>query len=269
MRPRVLVVDDEPAILVAMKMALEDAELEAETASTGEAGLALHGERPFDLLLLDKDLPGISGIEMIRTLRSHGDLTPVIVMTGHASVDSAINALNLGIDAYVDKPFDDIGQMGTLVRTALRKKRAQSATGLARVWRMLKSSREPGPLAILVAAADAEVRGFLVGTLATMETQVAETADADDALTLAQRATPDVVVLDGSLEHDISDFVRQVLACARRAACVVVDSDLNLATVERLTALGTKAVLTEAPGSEALRRALVRVIEQIEIERTA
>jgi two-component system, OmpR family, KDP operon response regulator KdpE len=102
--PRVLVVDDDPQILRAVRTSLHARGYDVTTASNGETAVHLFGEDPFDLVVLDLGLPGMDGHELIRRLRAWSDL-PIIVLSVRESQADKIAALDAGADDYVSKPF--------------------------------------------------------------------------------------------------------------------------------------------------------------------
>jgi signal transduction histidine kinase len=102
-RPRVLVVDDEPAILRFFRAALTDHEV--ITTLSPEEGLRLLESDRIELLFVDKNLPGMDGIDLLRRARAVAPRFEAIVMTGYASLDSAIEAVDLGVFRYLQKPL--------------------------------------------------------------------------------------------------------------------------------------------------------------------
>jgi len=107
---RVLVIDDEKGMRQGCRRILEPEGYTVETAENGEAGLAKIREHPFDVALLDLKMPGLSGIEVLRQIRLEQPETIPIMITGHASVQTAVEAMKLGALDYVEKPFtpDDL-----------------------------------------------------------------------------------------------------------------------------------------------------------------
>ena len=116
---RVLVVDDEPQILRALRTSLVARDYEVEAASTGEEGLALAAAQPPDLMILDLGLPDLDGAEVIRRLRTWSDL-PVIVLSVREEGTDKIGALDAGADDYVTKPFD-VDELLARMRATLRR----------------------------------------------------------------------------------------------------------------------------------------------------
>lgn len=118
-----LCVDDEPGMLeVCQDTLLRLSDVEVSTAANPIEALKLLAERDFDLVVTDIQMPGMSGIEMLRKIReAHGDL-PVVIMTGFPSVETAVSAVRLGAVDYVTKPFhpDDLTET---VRRLLQVKR--------------------------------------------------------------------------------------------------------------------------------------------------
>jgi two-component system nitrogen regulation response regulator NtrX len=102
--PRILIIDDEPAIRKTLSTILEDEGHKTSTCESGEEGIALFAREEFDLVLLDLWLPGIDGLGVLERLRGAGG-TPVIVISGHGSVDSAVRATRLGAYDFLEKPL--------------------------------------------------------------------------------------------------------------------------------------------------------------------
>ena len=102
---RILVVEDELKVARALRESLLAEGFEVTLASTGEEGFFLASSEPFDLLVLDRILPGRDGLEILAALRAKGMLTPVLVLTGRASVEDRVEGLDAGADDYLVKPF--------------------------------------------------------------------------------------------------------------------------------------------------------------------
>ena len=134
--PRILVVDDEETILYVICRVLESHGYQVLAAGTAEKGHELLATGSVDVALLDLVLPGQSGLELLRTIkRDHPD-TEVIMMTSHASIDTAVLAMREGAYDYLHKPFEDIDEVWTCVSRALDRGR------LARLNRELVARQE-------------------------------------------------------------------------------------------------------------------------------
>jgi two-component system response regulator PilR (NtrC family) len=118
---RVLVVDDEQSMRNMLAIALQQEGYEVVTAEDGEAARREIEARSVDLIVSDIRMPGLDGIEVLRFAREHAPETEVILVTAHASTDSAVEALRLGAYDYVTKPFD-IDELKLSVRRALEVK---------------------------------------------------------------------------------------------------------------------------------------------------
>jgi len=116
---RVLVVDDDPKIVHVLVHALRAQRYDVLGALTARDGLRLISTSRPDLVLLDLTLPGMSGIELLRSIRSIDPNMRVIVVTGNTDPGVAREALELGAYAYVDKPFD-IDYLMRVVSVALQ-----------------------------------------------------------------------------------------------------------------------------------------------------
>ncbi len=120
----ILVIEDDPAILRGLADNLKFESYTVLTASAGDAGLALAREKKPDLLILDLMLPGLSGYEVCRKLRTEGNQLPILMLTARGEEADRILGLDLGADDYVTKPFS-IRELLARVRALLR--RAQPA----------------------------------------------------------------------------------------------------------------------------------------------
>lgn len=124
---RILVVEDEPAILRGLADSLKRESYEVLTAADGETGYQLVKEKNPDLLILDLMLPKLSGYEVCRKMRSEGLTTPILMLTARGEVGDRVLGLDLGADDYVTKPFS-LRELLARVRALLR--RAQPAQAL-------------------------------------------------------------------------------------------------------------------------------------------
>ena len=123
---RILVVDDEPQILRALRINLRVRDYEVITAATGAEALQQASQHPPDLVILDLGLPDLDGVEVIHGLRGWTS-APIIVLSGRADSTDKVEALDAGADDYVTKPF---GMEELLARMRAVGRRAVSASDL-------------------------------------------------------------------------------------------------------------------------------------------
>lgn len=117
-KPRVLIIDDEMAILDTLRILLKREGFEVFTANSGQKGLEAVGETQPDFVLTDIRMPGVSGIEILEATRELDPSIPVILMTAQASLQSAIQAVNQGAFHYIQKPFSNDELVVTCRRAA-------------------------------------------------------------------------------------------------------------------------------------------------------
>lgn len=123
--PRVLIVEDEEDIAGLIKHTLErSGDGEAEIVSSGDAALRAVADRPPDLLILDLNLPALSGIEVCRILRARPATAaiPIIMLTARTAEADRVAGLDLGADDYITKPFS-LRELAARVRAVLRRRR--------------------------------------------------------------------------------------------------------------------------------------------------
>lgn len=102
---RILVIDDDRSARLLLERVLAKAGHEVVLAETAEDGLRQLGGGAFDLLITDKNLPGIDGLELLRQARQRNPTLQVILMTGFPSAETKSHAQGLGVHSYVTKPF--------------------------------------------------------------------------------------------------------------------------------------------------------------------
>jgi two-component system response regulator RegX3 len=119
MSPRVLVVDDEPDILEPIAYSLEREHFETVCVNNGTAALDLARRERFDVIVLDVMLPGLSGMDVCRTLRSESDV-PIIMLTARDAEVDRVLGLELGADDYITKPFST-AELVSRIRSILRR----------------------------------------------------------------------------------------------------------------------------------------------------
>jgi two-component system KDP operon response regulator KdpE len=124
---RILVVDDEPQLRRTLRSTLPALGFTVADAESGEAALEKLREEKFDLVLLDINMPGLSGIETCRAIRSRSDIF-VLMVTVRDRAEDKIQALDAGADGYVTKPFD-INELLARIRAALRRRPASALAG--------------------------------------------------------------------------------------------------------------------------------------------
>jgi DNA-binding response OmpR family regulator len=102
---KLLVVEDDRTVGQYVKRGLEEAQYIAEWVADGAEALELITAGPYDMVILDLRLPGLTGLEVLRTMRDRGQAMPVLVLTAQDSVEFKVDALRAGADDYVTKPF--------------------------------------------------------------------------------------------------------------------------------------------------------------------
>ena len=125
MKSRILVVDDNVRTQEAIALYLRHAGYEVLTASNGPDALAAAAAQAPDLILLDLMLPGLSGLDVCRTLRARTDV-PIIMVTARVTEDDTLEGLGSGADDYVTKPFSP-RELVARIRAMLRRPRGGSA----------------------------------------------------------------------------------------------------------------------------------------------
>ena len=135
---RILVIEDEIKLQTQIRQKLESDGFMVDTCGDGKEGLYIANEYPLDAAIIDIGLPGISGLEVIKTLREQGSLLPILILTARDSWQDKVKGLEIGADDYLTKPFQ-IEELQARLNALLRR-----ATGIP------SSSLKCGPIAINV-----------------------------------------------------------------------------------------------------------------------
>ena len=118
---RLLVVEDDPAILRGLSDNLRLEAYDVETAADGEAGLRMARDGAFDLVILDVMLPKLGGFDVCRRLREAGENVPILMLTARGEEADRVHGLDLGADDYLTKPFS-LPELQARVRALLRRR---------------------------------------------------------------------------------------------------------------------------------------------------
>ena len=128
MPPHILLMEDEHSLAKGLQMVLTDEGYAVDWAPTGKSALDKFNQKPFDLLMADLRLPDIDGMEVIKQVKKRWPETVVVVITGYASIASAVDAMKIGAFDYLAKPFTD-DEIKSVVEGALKEKQAPDDRG--------------------------------------------------------------------------------------------------------------------------------------------
>ncbi|HWP82751.1 MAG TPA: response regulator transcription factor [Bacteroidota bacterium] len=123
---RIVIIEDDKAILRGLADNLQAEHFHVETASDGESGYKLARSKPCDLIVLDIMLPGMDGFELTKRLRAEGVQTPILFLTGKKEEVDKVLGLEIGGDDYVTKPFS-VRELIARIKAHLRREGAQKA----------------------------------------------------------------------------------------------------------------------------------------------
>jgi len=136
--PLVMLVDDEAPFVETMTKRLAKRELDVVSALSGQAALdILSQEQNIDVVILDVKMPGMDGLETLRKIKADYPLTEVVMLTAHATVESAIEGMKLGAFDYLMKPCDMEQLMGKILEATRKKRDHEEKIREARVREVL------------------------------------------------------------------------------------------------------------------------------------
>jgi DNA-binding NtrC family response regulator len=103
--PEILVIDDEVVVGNSVRKILKPRGYQVEHAETPASAMEILSEKPVDMVLLDMKIPGVHGLDLLKAIREEHPVVPVVMITGYASVETAVESIKLGAADYVPKPF--------------------------------------------------------------------------------------------------------------------------------------------------------------------
>ena len=118
----VLIADDDQAVLTMLYKVVRSNGIEADTAASGEEALALLEQKPYDLLLMDVNMHGMDGFQVVQAIRRRGLKLPIIIVSGRKEDYDTLYGLDIGADDYVTKPFNPV-TLGAKVKALIRRSR--------------------------------------------------------------------------------------------------------------------------------------------------
>ena len=229
----VLVVDDEAVVLTVLREALRRGGYRVTTAASGEEAIDLMRQRRFDLVLTDKNLPGASGLEVLRVARGLDPPPAVVLITGYSSYDSAVEALDIGAHDYIEKPIRDLENLRFRIRRALSRRDEQ----------LSRASKQAELAAARVLLVEVEGgRRKLMAEFLGRTYQVIAVADGTEALRRLQDERFDVVLADRNLPG-LSGLrvIEQAHRLLPHCACVLYTAYPSYDTVKEAFELGVDA----------------------------
>lgn len=184
---RVLLVDDEEEFLASVCKPLVRRGFEVTTAPDGKRALDLIGARTFDVAVLDVKMPGMSGDQVFREIKKMRPSMPVIMLTGHGTIQQAFQTSKEGVFDYIAKPCE-VGELIEVLRKATAEIRSRGADD--------PSLSEEEQVRLLLVDDEVDLLASLSKALERRNMSVASAQDGEEALILAAGKVFDVVVLD-------------------------------------------------------------------------
>ena len=123
----VLIVDDDKAVQTMLYKVVRSNGLQADIAASGEEALAMTRRKHYDLILLDVNMPGTDGFEVVHHLRSRNVVSPIIIVSGRQEDHDTLYGLDIGADDYVTKPFNPV-VLGAKIKALIRRSKGSLAS---------------------------------------------------------------------------------------------------------------------------------------------
>jgi CheY-like chemotaxis protein len=195
----VLVVDDEAVVLTVLREALRRGGYRVTTAASAEEAIDLMHKRRFDLVLTDKNLPGASGLDVLRAARTLTPAPAIVLITGYTSYDSAVEALDIGAQDYIEKPIRDVEDLRFRIRRALSRRDEQLARPKLKAAKTGTGAGSDARTGRVLVVEVEGARRQLIADYLGKHHHVTAAKDGDEALALLKRQSFDLVLADRHL----------------------------------------------------------------------
>jgi DNA-binding NtrC family response regulator len=150
---KLLLVDDEVKFLESISKRLELKNFEVTTASNGKEAIASAEKGIFDVAVVDFQMPGIDGAQVLKTLKENHKYLEIIMLTGHATIDSAVECTKLGAFKYLEKPYDFEKLVEVIKEAYEARLKKKFEHNQRRIEEIQKLSMRASPLGLLKALA--------------------------------------------------------------------------------------------------------------------
>ncbi len=146
---RLLIVDDEVRFLNAIAQRLAKRGFDVRTATNGAEALELARKEKFDIALLDLKMPGMDGGQLLKALKDEHQFLEAVILTGHGSLESAVELTKLGAFSYLPKPYE-LDKLIQVLKDAYQARLEKKfASDQAKLERIVAMAQGEGPLSIL------------------------------------------------------------------------------------------------------------------------
>ena len=239
--PRLLLIDDEPAILASFALAFGDQGWAVTTADSGEEALAMYEPGAYELVITDKNLPGMSGVDVVSEIRRSDAAVTIMMLTGFGSISSAADTLNAGVDAYVEKPVRDVIRLTARAKAIIRRRQKQRE--LART----ASCSPPNPFEVLLLSSNQACAKLVSADLIGLVDTVSVAANVEEMRSAVRdRAFGLILVEDGIAK--LCDAI-EATKNESRTPIAVLGQHLGLDTIMSLVDMGIAACIVLPVGS--------------------
>ncbi len=262
MATHILIVDDEPVIRTLLSHAFqENTNWVIECVESAEIALKTFKPGEFDLVIVDKNLPGITGTALVRMLRTQDPHVGIGMITGFGSKNNAVEMLHLGIDCYIEKPFTDITDIGRQFELVIEKSQHRRKLKSQQQQEEVKSTTGTYKLAptvnehalqhtvLVVTGKKSNQDWFAQHVTGTAAIMCADTSK--EALRLIEENPTDLVIVDTRVSNPgVDAFIEYIHDNVMGIEVAVMSSPLSMEEIKHFIELGVATIL-DLPLNEA------------------
>jgi DNA-binding NtrC family response regulator len=253
-------VDDEPVIHALLQKGLQKySDCNVTSVDSFEQGLRVFIDGSFDLLLIDRNLRGQSGVDLVRQIRQIDPLVGVAMITGEGSLENAIEMLHLDVDRYIEKPFGDMKELAAVCGEIIEKARVRRGQGEPLVARRdsIPAPRTLDPKAehlVLVVSPLKSEREW-IGSRLEDRCRIRQAPSSGEAIASIEQSPPDIVIVDMNVhEPDVFQFIEHLNETVVGLNVAVISHKLAMEDVKRFIELDVAALFRKPLKEDEFRK---------------
>ena len=263
---RLLIVDDDPNFRSGLERALSKLTgWTIESVETPGAALDRWQNADFDVLIVDKNLKGASGVDLVNEIRKSDPDVGIVMITGYGSLENAMDMLHLGVDRYVEKPVDDFSDLVRALRELIERTRHRRASVDRLVVPRISVSAPHttdanAEYAVMIVSPQGDEREWIARQLGPGP-RVCHAGSSAEALILIGKSPQDIVFVDTAVrDPDVVDFVRIINETVIGTDIVVISHVLSMEEIKLFIELGIAALMEKPLSETAFRQKIARVL---------
>ncbi len=263
-----MIVDDDPYFRTALERTLSrQNDWTVESVETSREAIERWRAGEYDVLLVDKNLKGESGVTLVDEIRKQDPFVGIVMITGYGSLENAKEMLHIGIDGYVEKPIEDFAELALSLRVVIdRSRRRRKAAEKLVLFRGSRpaprmNDREENRSLMIVSPTSGE-RAWIARQFDETY-RICYAGSSAEAVKVIQQSPQDIVLVDAAVRKpDVFEFVRLIGKRDEGTDIVIVSHVLSMEEIKRFIELKVTALIERPLSEEVFRKKIAHVLSK-------